>query len=313
MTDIDRVRRWVHASHRIVALTGAGISTESGIPDFRGPQGVWTKNPEGREALEHPLLHVGSRGSPAGVAAAPRPPRMAGGAQRRSSRARRARARGDGCTRSSRRTSTACTSAPATQPDRVIEVHGTVHDVVCMSCGARGPMQTVLERVRAGEDDPPCADCGGILKSATISFGQALVPEVIDRAMNVAQRGRPLPRDRLDAAGVSRGRPVVARQGGRRPDRHRERRTDGVRRRRRRGLSRTHRRRAAGDRQYLTVPEPASSFQTRWACRQICGPNTSVRRIDRLSERAVSRNYGTHAFVPKSWNDWPSMGMKSQL
>ena len=46
MTDIDRVRRWVHASQRIVALTGAGISTDSGIPDFRGPQGVWTKNPK---------------------------------------------------------------------------------------------------------------------------------------------------------------------------------------------------------------------------------------------------------------------------
>jgi NAD-dependent deacetylase len=57
---------------------------------------------------------------------------------------------------------------------------------VCMSCGWRGPMQETLERVRAGEEDPPCRLCGGILKSATISFGQALVPEVIDRAMQVA-------------------------------------------------------------------------------------------------------------------------------
>jgi len=73
-----------------------------------------------------------------------------------------------------------------TSPDRLIEVHGTVHDVVCMSCGCRGPMQPVLERVRAGEEDPPCSQCGGILKSATISFGQALVPEVITRAMETA-------------------------------------------------------------------------------------------------------------------------------
>ena len=70
--------------------------------------------------------------------------------------------------------------------DRVIEVHGTVHEVVCMNCGWRGPMQLVLDRVRAGEEDPPCRQCGGVLKSATISFGQPLVPEVIDRAMQAA-------------------------------------------------------------------------------------------------------------------------------
>ncbi len=71
-------------------------------------------------------------------------------------------------------------------PDKVIEVHGTVRDVVCMACGAISPMPLTLERVRAGEADPACLDCGGILKSATISFGQALVPEVIERAMSSA-------------------------------------------------------------------------------------------------------------------------------
>ena len=71
-------------------------------------------------------------------------------------------------------------------PEKVIEVHGTVREVICMSCGMTAPMQRALDRVRAGEDDPPCRECGGILKSATISFGQALVPEVIDRAMRCA-------------------------------------------------------------------------------------------------------------------------------
>jgi NAD-dependent deacetylase len=71
-------------------------------------------------------------------------------------------------------------------PKRVIEVHGTVHGVVCLSCGWKGSMQATLARVRAGESDPPCERCGGILKSDTISFGQALVPEVIDRAMQAA-------------------------------------------------------------------------------------------------------------------------------
>jgi NAD-dependent deacetylase len=71
-------------------------------------------------------------------------------------------------------------------PDRVIEVHGTMHDAVCMQCGWRGAMHQTLARVRAGEEDPPCMECSGILKSATISFGQQLVPEVIERATRAA-------------------------------------------------------------------------------------------------------------------------------
>jgi NAD-dependent deacetylase len=57
-----------------------------------------------------------------------------------------------------------------------------------MACGWRGPMGLALDRVRAGEEDPPCERCGGILKSATISFGQSLDPVVIDRAMRAAER-----------------------------------------------------------------------------------------------------------------------------
>ena len=68
-------------------------------------------------------------------------------------------------------------------------MHGTVHAVVCLSCGGKGSMQAALERVRAGEADPACGDCGGILKSDTISFGQQLVPEVIERAMQAAAEG----------------------------------------------------------------------------------------------------------------------------
>ena len=71
---------------------------------------------------------------------------------------------------------------------KVIEVHGTMRDVMCMSCGWRGPMPPVLDRLRSGEVDPPCERCGGILKSATVSFGQPLVPEVIERAMRAAHQ-----------------------------------------------------------------------------------------------------------------------------
>ena len=73
-----------------------------------------------------------------------------------------------------------------------------MHGVTCWGCGWKGPMLPVLERVRAGEEDPPCELCGGILKSATISFGQALVPEVIDRAMQAAAEA-----DLLLAVGTS--------------------------------------------------------------------------------------------------------------
>jgi len=81
---------------------------------------------------------------------------------------------------------------------KVIEVHGTVHEVMCMSCHWRGPMQATLERVRAGEEDPDCRSCGGILKSATISFGQGLDPHVIDRALQTADEA-----DLLIAIGTS--------------------------------------------------------------------------------------------------------------
>ncbi len=73
-------------------------------------------------------------------------------------------------------------------PELVIEVHGTMRRFMCWGCNMRGPMERVLERVRAGEEDPRCRECGGILKSDTISFGQQLVPEVIDQAMQAAAR-----------------------------------------------------------------------------------------------------------------------------
>ena len=75
-----------------------------------------------------------------------------------------------------------------TDPARLVEIHGTSLDVVCMSCGDRQPAEPVHERVLAGEADPPCLapTCGGILKSATISFGQSLVAEDLGRAEQAA-------------------------------------------------------------------------------------------------------------------------------
>jgi NAD-dependent deacetylase len=183
--DIEKIRKWIDQSERIVALTGAGISTESGIPDFRGPQGVWTKDPKAeklsnihyymsdpdvrklswKSRLEHPAWQAKpNAGHQALVKLEHRGKLHALVTQNI-----------DGLHQQA-----------GNSPKKVIEVHGTMLEAVCMHCDWRGPMQPVLARVRAGEEDPPCEHCGGILKSATISFGQALVPEVIDRAMRSA-------------------------------------------------------------------------------------------------------------------------------
>ncbi len=182
---IERVRSWVEAAERVVVLTGAGISTESGIPDFRGPQGVWTRNPQAeklsniryymadpqirKEAWQARLVHPAWEAQPnAGHAA------IAALEQRGKLHALITQ-NIDGLHQKA-----------GNSPERVIEVHGTVLKVVCMNCGWKGPMQETLLRLLTGEDDPPCKSCGGILKSDTISFGQNLVPEVIDRAMRCA-------------------------------------------------------------------------------------------------------------------------------
>ena len=182
---IEQVRAWVGGAKRVVVLTGAGISTESGIPDFRGPQGVWTKDPDA-EKLSDIRYYVAdpairrkswqSRLEHQAWTARPNPGHAAiAELERRGELQALITQNIDGLHQKAGNSS-----------ERVIEVHGTVHGVVCLSCGWKGPMQATLERVRRGEADPPCSRCGGILKSDTISFGQALIPEVIDRAMNAA-------------------------------------------------------------------------------------------------------------------------------
>jgi NAD-dependent deacetylase len=182
---IRSVRSWIDAAERVVALTGAGISTDSGIPDFRGPQGVWTKNP-----LAEKMSNIHYYLADAEV-------RKASWQNRLSSPAWSARPNAGHLALVSLEKRNKLHALITQNIDelhqlagnsaaRVIEVHGTMRKFMCWGCGMRGPMQLVLERVRAGEPDPRCRDCGGILKSDTISFGQQLVPAVIDRAMAAA-------------------------------------------------------------------------------------------------------------------------------
>lgn len=178
---IERVAALLREAQQVAALTGAGISTESGIPDFRGPQGLWTKNPEAEKTatLQHYMgnrevrvMAWRNRLDSRMFDAEPNAGHVAlAELERKGKLASLVTQNVDGLHQKA-----------GSSPDRVIEIHGTVHDYQCMGCGERGPMPAVLARVQAGEDDPPCRTCGGILKSATISFGQNLVPEVLERS-----------------------------------------------------------------------------------------------------------------------------------
>jgi NAD-dependent deacetylase len=182
---LAQVASWISEASSVVALTGAGISTDSGIPDFRGPNGVWTRNP-GAEKLSTLSHYMGDRAvrveswrqrldHPAWQAT-PNPGHLAlAELERKGKLSCLVTQNIDGLHHD------AGNSRAST-----IEIHGTMREVVCMACGERAPMQRALDRVRAGEDDPQCRTCGGILKSATISFGQNLVATDLDRAQRAA-------------------------------------------------------------------------------------------------------------------------------
>lgn len=168
-------------AQRILVFTGAGISTESGIPDFRGPNGMWRhrdparytiqnyiRDPEVRRERWHDRLEASQRDVQ---------PNAAHHAVTRLQRAGRAPVvvtqNIDGL---HQRAGT----------ENVIELHGTTHAVVCLECERRLPVDVVLDRVREGDDDPHCELCGGLLKTATISFGQNLIPADLEAAAREA-------------------------------------------------------------------------------------------------------------------------------
>lgn len=186
-SSVEEVKGWIDAAgpERVTVLTGAGISTDSGIPDFRGPNGVWTRNPaaerastlsaylgepEVRRAAWQARLH-----SPA-WSARPNAGHLAVVELER---------RGLLHTLVTQNTD-GLHLAAGTSEDRLVEIHGCARRVVCWDCGEKAPMARALERVRDGEDDPPCRSCGGILKSDAILFEQSLVPEDLARAERAA-------------------------------------------------------------------------------------------------------------------------------
>lgn len=183
--DLAGVSALLRAGERITVLTGAGISTGSGIPDFRGPQGVWTLNPAAQRMfsldsyISDPQLRVTAwinrRDHPAWTAQ-PNAGHLALVELERAGRLRALLTQNiDGLHQRA-----------GSAPEKVVELHGTLFGVECLTCNARTTMEAALQRVAAGEPDPACLICGGIQKAATISFGQALRADVLDAAVRAA-------------------------------------------------------------------------------------------------------------------------------
>jgi len=181
------VAAWIRQAEHVTALAGAGISTDSGIPDFRGPNGVWTKDPKAerlshiRHYMEDPevrkLAWQGRLNHPAWQALPNPAHRALVDLERKGCLHTLVTQNIDGLHQ-----------IAGTSEEILIEIHGTIREVMCMQCDERAPMELALKRVRAGEVDPPCRTCGGILKSATVSFGQSLDPFDLERASDEAAR-----------------------------------------------------------------------------------------------------------------------------
>jgi NAD-dependent deacetylase len=181
-----RAGEWYRRRGPVAVLTGAGISTDSGIPDFRGPRGTWTANPiaeltatyqnyiTDRKLRERSW--IARRDNPA-WAAEPNAGHRALVDLERSGRSVRI------LTQNIDRLHQKAGSTPR----KVLELHGNMFEVECIGCAARSTTREALDRVAAGEPDPACHACGGILKAATIMFGQALDQEVLGAAAAAAQ------------------------------------------------------------------------------------------------------------------------------
>lgn len=179
----DTIPDWAYGVRRLVVFSGAGLSTDSGIQDFRGPSGVWTLSP-GQQTrhtyqafmtdpdlrvsywktrYEHPVWEAEPNAGHRAVAA------LADSAID---------------TTVVTQNTDGLHQLAGTPADRVVELHGTMRTTLCVACGHRGPTTDVLTRITAGEATPGCPQCGGIQKTASTMFGQTMAPEVFTRAQD---------------------------------------------------------------------------------------------------------------------------------
>jgi NAD-dependent deacetylase len=212
---VEDIVEFLELSRQIVVLTGAGASTESGIPDFRSPTGLWRRyppatyhefisKPEARKRYWELRRTMGGQVTQA----RPNPTHYALTELERMGRLSAIITQNfDGLHQDA-----------GTSPERVIELHGTARQAACTHCGTRSPMDALMERLAAGEDDPRCA-CGGYLKAATILFGQPIPRAELDRAIAVSKTCdlffvigsslRVTPAAHLPLLAVERGVPLI--------------------------------------------------------------------------------------------------------
>ena len=173
-------------ANRIVILSGAGLSTAAGIPDFRGPEGLWTKDPYA-ELVSTLSWYLNDedvrkaawrrRATPEVWAAKPTKAHQAIVDLERQGRLRAIITQNtDGLHQ-----------VAGSSPELVHEVHGSMRQWRCEMCARTGPMEEMIERVNAGEEDPRCPDCGGITRATVILFEEVLEPDVIEAAINAVE------------------------------------------------------------------------------------------------------------------------------
>ncbi|MFF2100399.1 NAD-dependent deacetylase [Streptomyces sp. NPDC058202] len=170
----------------VAVLSGAGISTDSGIPDYRGPNGLWRQDPEAEKLVTYEYY----MGDPEIRRRAWRMRRDSGALGAEPNGAHRAVAeleRSGVPVRVITQNVDGLHQLAGVPARKVLELHGTARAVVCTACHERTPMEDALARVDAGEDDPGCLACGGILKPATVLFGERLDPVVLGQAAAIAK------------------------------------------------------------------------------------------------------------------------------
>jgi len=183
---LGRARGLLERARRVVVLSGAGISTESGIPDFRGPNGLFARDPDAEKmaTLRHYLADGALRRK------AWRTRIDSGLFDREPNAAHRALVELERTGRLSllvTQNVDGLHQKAGSSPERLVEIHGNFLETVCTRCGARAPMESTLERVRRGDPDPACVACGGVLKASAIYFGEMLVERDLARAEAAAR------------------------------------------------------------------------------------------------------------------------------
>jgi len=187
MEAVAAAARLIHQARKIVVFTGAGISTESGIPDFRSPGGIWSQYNQDDLTYQKFRSHEKYRKLywqydraryPAMKNARPNAAHRAVVEIERSGRLLALITQNiDGLHQDA-----------GSSPDNIYELHGTVREVGCLDCSTRWVREEITDMMdREGIEVPYCPHCGGPLKCATIAFGQALPPDVLEASFDRAR------------------------------------------------------------------------------------------------------------------------------